>query len=186
MDLRELCKEVSDSVNNEFSKDITINGIEFTITLATSKEDTILNDYFKDFDEDGIDDITKYDELKKKTISYSLKSIKGTVIPDIVEEEEGKSLDRNLFIFETANEWPTSIIDNLFNAIMDLKKRSRESIDSNVSFDWYEDASLLKGSDDEDLLEDAEKFEKKKAELHEAIEESEIEDSGVKDEEQLA
>ena len=182
MDFTKLCKEVSQSVNDNFSKILKVNGIPFKIIPASAKNDDTLNTLYSEVDESKTDTVAEYNKLKRRTISYSLVAIKGEDLPEVIDQG-GKSLDRNTFIYDQSSGWPNAVIDSLFAAIMDLKKRVKTSIEDGIEFDWFEDPELLKEGDDDELLAEAEKLEAEKAERESELDESE--DNTVQNKEQF-
>jgi len=184
MDFKKLCNEIKKET--DFRKEVVINGISFTIGLASAEQDATVNSIYAQLDENSDASSEIFGDLRRRQTAYAIKAIKGEEIPELVEVGD-KVVERGLYVLEELlPSLPGLMVDALFAVVTDLKAEAKKKIYKEVKFDWYEEDKLLIDDDEEDveLAEKAEADEKaKQAELAEM--EGSEEETGVQDPEQF-
>lgn len=125
------------SIKGNFSKrkkiDFDEEDLHFEIEPLTSKEEVVVLESCKEVGE------SEYIEaLKRHTLACSIKKVNEMEITeDEIEYEEGKSKSKFLFMKDYLAQWPSGLIDVLFDAFTHMQREAEERIRTNAKFDRF-------------------------------------------------
>lgn len=136
MSFQELLKSLKESV--DFKKTVEIAGHKIEIGLLTLEEEYKANS--DDEDSENLDGLEYVNSIRKRLLSYSIRSIDGEIIPPIVDvEENGEKikLEKSLYVRNVLDNFPALIIDKLFEVYTDIREESDENIKNKIKYDWF-------------------------------------------------
>jgi len=125
------------SIKGHFSQrkkvDFEEEDLHFEIEPLTSKEEVIILESCKDIGE------SEYIEaLKRHTLACSIKKVNEQEITENeIEYEPGKSKSKFLFMLDYLAEWPSGLIDLLFDAFTHMQREVEDRIKSSAKFERF-------------------------------------------------
>lgn len=117
-----------------FTKDLEVSGIKFGLGLLSLEEEQKSSALSTATNME--DTMTYYNEIRRGLLSFAVKALNGEVLPDVLEVEGGTK-ERAIYIRELLATLPSKIIDQLFEAYVDLREEAESKLDSTVAFQWY-------------------------------------------------
>jgi len=131
MNFNNILKIINDNFAKRKNVDFEKEGLHFEIAPLSSKEEVIILESCKEVDE------TEYIEaLKRLTLACSIKKLNDLDIDkDEIEYEDGKFKSKFLFMKDYLSQWPSSIIDVLFEAFTHMAKESENKVRESAKFE---------------------------------------------------
>jgi len=128
-------ESVLQSIKGKFSPrkkiDFDKEGIHIEIEPLTSKEEIVVLESCKDTDEGEY-----IEALKRHTLACSVKKINDLeILDDEIEYEPGKSKSKFLFMVDYLAEWPSSLVDVLFDAYTHMSREMEDKIKTSAKFE---------------------------------------------------
>ena len=127
----DVLKKIRENFSPRKEVDFKKEGLHFEMEPLTSKEEVIVLESCKD-----IGDSEYIEALKRHTLACSIKHVNGLEIPDTVDAEGG-SKSRFLYLIDFLAEWPSGLIDVLFDAFTHMQKENEAKIKENAKFDKF-------------------------------------------------
>lgn len=132
MSLQESLGKIKSNFSQRKNIDFDEEGLHFEIEPLTSKEEVVVLESIKDIDE------SEYIEaLKRHTVASSIKKVNEDEIPDEILDEDGNSKSRFLYMVEYLSNWPSGLIDVLFDAFTNMQKEIEDRINTNAKFERF-------------------------------------------------
>jgi len=134
---------ISDSLKNLQSKfilrkDAEISGTKFTLQVLAFKDERKIQSLPTGEEVDGV---AFFNEMQKGLLSYAIRAVDGDEIPetvDVVGSDGAKSTkERAIYMREVLESLPSSVIDHLFQAYVDLRDQKENEVTSSLSYKWY-------------------------------------------------
>ena len=167
MSLKDVLAAVQKSL--QFSKLVTVNGITYGLAVLSVEQEKKVNSLIASYEDlEGLD---YYKMTKKELLCESIVSINGETLGKVVKDTnaEGKEVekDKAIVLRGMLNDYPTAIIDKLFDAYVDIKEQAEEDLKKGMKYDWYKTPEQRqKEADERQRLEDEkEKVAKKKKKI---------------------
>lgn len=147
-------------VKSEFRKTVELQGTTYELGILSVEEEIKANVIDPGISES--EGTAIYETLKKQILSYSIRKIEGTEIPDIVDIEEGEGegkkvckKERALYLKEAIKSWNSYMVDSLFNVYIDIKEEAEVKLKQDMKYIWFKDPDdrkkeLLKKINDKD------------------------------------
>ena len=161
MSLKDVLASVKKSF--QFNKVITIGGVEYGLAVLSLDQENKVNSIVSSFE----DIIEGYKVMKKEIVCEAVVSINGEKLGKVVKDTsvEGKEVekDKAIFLRELLVDSPTEIIEQIFNAYLDLKEQSEGTLKKSLKYDWYKTPEQREKEAEEKQKEEEEKAEKAKA-----------------------
>ena len=134
MDLTEIFKEIKEKFSPRKEIDFEKEGFHFEVEPLTSTEDLIIMESIQEM-EGG-----RYLEgLKRHTLACAIKKINDHEIKDEIEyvgeNNEKKVKSRFLFMVNYTSQWPTTLIDALFDAYSNMLTGLKNALKSSIKFE---------------------------------------------------
>lgn len=142
-----------------FQKKIEIDGISFDIAVLSYDEDMKAASIPE---ESTKDPLVYYNETRRQILSYSIRSINGEEIPEIVKIDDKVSKERGVYVKEFLAKVPPKVIDQLFEAYIDLRDEAEKKLNDSLKYDWYKTPEAR--DEERKKKREEEEAEKKKAE----------------------
>jgi len=136
MSFKDSLSKIKDKL--DYRKSVEVDSILIEIGLLNVYEEQKLN--AEKMDESDTDGTIYLNEIKKKVLSYAIKKIGGELIPNIVEETKNNEVIKKVkevYLLEQLSQFPTALIDYIFDAYIDLKDESDTKFKDVFKFDWY-------------------------------------------------
>lgn len=136
-------QDILKSIKKEFSERKTVDfdkeDIHIEIEPLTSKEEVIVLESVKD-----VEDAEYLEALKRYTMACSIKKINDMDLDvDDVEVEEGKTKSKFLFMVDYLADWPSGLIDLLFDAFTNMQKNVEDKIKKSAKYERYNFADVV-------------------------------------------
>lgn len=155
MSLKDVLAAVQKSL--QFSKQATVNGIVYGLAVLSVEQEKKVNSLIASYDDlEGLD---YYKTTKKELLCEAIVSINGETLGKVVKDTnaEGKEVDKDkaIFLRGLLSDYPSAIIDKLFDAYIDVKEQSEEDIKKGMKYDWFKSPEQRqKEADERQKLED--------------------------------
>jgi hypothetical protein len=136
MGFLESIKEIKEKIS--YTKEIEFEGVKVLLGLLTVNEERLVNTVTEGDQE--LEGMSYVNDVRKRVLSYAIKSIGNEVIPEIVEYVEGDKQvrqTRNVYLYDFLSGVPTSGVDILFEVYTDLKDEVEDSIEKKIKVNWY-------------------------------------------------
>lgn len=161
-------------MGSQFRKEITVANVVFELGVLTFDEeqrtDSIAN-------AEGMDFSVFLNKTRQQILSYAIRKIDGEEIPDVVHLEDGGTQEKPLYLRDMISKMPIKVVDQLYDAYVDLKDESDESLERSMKYNWHktpeqrenerkekEEEAKQEALESEKKKEDEEKIEFKKVE----------------------
>jgi hypothetical protein len=142
MNIQEILNGIRKTFNKSKLVEMKDLGLTFEIESLTSEEELKVLEACKD-----IDGASYISWIKRYSLAYAIKKLNGLVIPDDVSyEEEGKNKSKSKFLYmgEQIAQWPSSLLDMLFEVYTNLQTEIENTITSKVKFELFTPSEPLK------------------------------------------
>ncbi len=137
MDLKEIFKDIKKKFSPRKFIDFEKEKLHFEVEPVTSMEEMIIMESIQD-----LDGAQYIEALKRHTLACALKNINGIEIHDEVKymDDDGKEKVKSHFLFMQGylNQFPSPLIETLFEAYSNMVKGLQQKIQSNVKFERVE------------------------------------------------
>jgi hypothetical protein len=155
MSLKDVLVAVQKSL--QFSKLVTVNGITYGLSVLSVEQEKKVNSLISS--DDNLEGLDYYKMTKKELLCEAVVSINGETIGKVVKDTnaEGREVDKDKAIFLRGifNDYPTAIIDKLFDAYVDIKEQAEEELKKGMKYDWFKSPEQRqKEADERQRLED--------------------------------
>ena len=120
----------------DFKKAVEISGIKFELGILTFEEEL----KSESFPQGDTDPLAYYNETRRYTLSHAIKSINGEAIPAVVETKNGDKTDKmqgSLYVKGILSSLPVKMIEQLFDAYVDLKDEFEGMLDKELKYNWF-------------------------------------------------
>lgn len=170
MNLKDLRQVIKDNFLKRKKIDFDEENLHFEIEPLTSLDEVKVTEACKDLDG------TQYIEaVKRHTIAYALKKI-NDIDFNLKDLDDGESIKSKFIVMiDLISEWPSSLIDILFDAYLEMNKELNLNIQAKVRFEKFK-------LSEEILEKETEKFRRLNEETSEGLTETERLDKAVKQE----
>jgi hypothetical protein len=136
MAFKDILNQIKDKLY--YSKTITISDIPIELRLLSIYEEQKLSSEAEI--KEGMDPLAVLNEIRKMTLAYSIRRMSDEVFPDIIEIQTGDKIEkktRYLFLMDILSSLPSTAIDVLFEAYVDLKEEAEDKFKTQYKYDWY-------------------------------------------------
>jgi len=119
-----------------FSKVVEISGIKFELGLLSFEQES----KSESFPQGDADPLAYYNETRRYTMSHAIRSIDGEAIPAVVEVKNGDKVEKlqgSLYVKNLLSTLPVKIVEQLFDAYIDLKDEYEGVLDKELKYDWF-------------------------------------------------
>lgn len=131
-------------IKSEFRRVVELQGTKYELGILSVDEEIKANVIDPSISESEAAAV--YETIKKQILSFSIRNIDGTEIPDIVEVEEGEGADkkihrkeRPLFMKEALRSWNSYLVDALFEVYIDIKEEAESKLKNDMKYIWFKD-----------------------------------------------
>jgi hypothetical protein len=123
--------------NTSLRTDVVVQGITFTLTPSSTKDEYILAEHMASLSQNQDDMFSSLQSIRARALASMICAINGEEIPDMVVRDNGTSVERVLYLAEDIVQWPSVIVNNLFTVSTDFKKRVRDTVRGSVQYEWF-------------------------------------------------
>lgn len=119
-----------------FSKVVEISGIKFELGLLTFEQES----KSESFPQGDADPLAYYNETRRYTLSYAIRSIDGEIVPAVVETKNGDKTEKiqgSLYVKNILSALPVKIVEQLFDAYIDIKDEFEDVLDKELKYNWF-------------------------------------------------
>lgn len=121
----------------QYRTEAEIGGVKFGLQVLSLNEEQKV----QAVPSDDMDGMSFYSQMQKVMLSYSIRTIDGEEIPDVIEEDgpDGKktSKERAVYVREVLDGLPNKITESLFEVYVDLREQKEKEINDSLSYSWY-------------------------------------------------
>ena len=160
MSLKDVLSAVKKSF--QFSKVVTVNGVNYGLAVLSVDQEKKVNGVISSYE--NLDGLDYYKATKKELLCESIIFINEEVIGKVVKDvnAEGKEVekDKAIALRELLGDFPTAIIDQLFEAYLDIKEQSEEDLKKSLKYDWFKTPEQRKKEAEDRQKEEEDKAEK--------------------------
>ncbi len=131
MKLESILQSIRENFSQRKMIDFDKEDLHFEIEPLTSKEEVIIIESLKDIEE------SEYIEgMKRNTLACSIKKINDLDLDkDEIENEEGETKSKFLYMVDYLSKFPSSLIDVLFEAFTHMAKEAEQKIKDSAKFE---------------------------------------------------
>jgi len=119
-----------------FSKVVEISGIKFELSILSFDQEL----KSESFPQGDADPLAYYNETRRYTLSHAIRSIDGEVVPEVVEIKNGSKIEKiqgSLYVKGVLSKLPVKIVEQLFDAYIDIKEEYEGMLDKELKYDWF-------------------------------------------------
>lgn len=161
-----------------YKKKATVGGITFELRMLNYEQDNSINSFPGEED----DPLSFYEKTRSQILSYSICSINGEEIPDIVKIEDS-SKERSIYIREFLKKLPPKIVEKMFEIYVDFKEEMDSKLSNDIEYEWFKTPEerdkerKKKERESKEEEKDASSFEEDKKDVEEKIDFIQIKES---------
>jgi hypothetical protein len=152
-------KEILSSVQNsfQFRKLIEARGVKYELSVLSVDQEKKVNGTAAN--QEGVEGIEYFNQLKKELLCEAIVSINGEKLDKTVKVPgaDGKEVekDKAIFLREVLGDFPTALIDQLFEAYLDIKEQSEDVLKKEMRYDWFKTPEQRKKEYEEKVKEES-------------------------------
>lgn len=125
---------VLNSLVDKFSykKKASVGGITFELKMLNYEQDNSINS----FPGEEEDPLTFYERTRAQILSYSICSINGEEVPDIVKVGDSTK-EKSIYLKEFLKKIPPKIVEKMFEIYIDFKEEMDDKLGEDVQYEWF-------------------------------------------------
>lgn len=123
--------------NSSLRAEVVVQGITFTLTPSTTKDEYILAEHMASLSQNQDDMFSSLQSIRARALASMICAINGEEIPDMVEMDNGTKVERVIYLADDIVQWPSVIVNSLFTVSTDFKKKVRDTVRGSVQYEWF-------------------------------------------------